>query len=371
MSGPCRRRGFTLVELLVVIAIIGILVALLLPAIQAAREAARRTECINNMKQIGIAHHNFHDTYKGLPPLVLGPSRHSYFGLLYPFAEEQAAWDLLNGGNARANNSNGHTDLGRHMHNNWNRLVTSERQSIGSIGHMTCPSRRQGVQMKNGGSQRGPLGDYAVVFIHRNWNCNSNEDGWWGHYNPCNSGHVNRNKGAIRVASVTCNNPPQGGVGGIWGRRARTWKPRDTMSRITDGTSNVFVVGEKHIKNGEFGRCCNGSWNDGSYLMSDGSWKEYNVARNLRLRLANGPQDFGQTNRGGRGGYSADGIARGTRLLSHPQPARSLGFGSWHPGICNFLRADGSITSVNTNISQSVRRYLGHVSDGNPVPQFD
>ena len=102
-----RRSGFTLVELLVVIAIIGVLVALLLPAVQAAREAARRTQCQNNMKQIGIAMHNHHDTKLYMPPwatdfAVAPPSNplgaqtqgHAPLGMILPYMEQQ---NVING----------------------------------------------------------------------------------------------------------------------------------------------------------------------------------------------------------------------------------------------------------------------------------
>src|SRR6056297_1076372 len=91
------RRGFTLVELLVVIAIIGILVALLLPAVQAAREAARRMQCGNNLKQMALAMHNYHDTHKAFPfSYMIDPSNlnvQSWGTRLLPFIEQSAIYD--------------------------------------------------------------------------------------------------------------------------------------------------------------------------------------------------------------------------------------------------------------------------------------
>ncbi|MFT5523374.1 MAG: prepilin-type N-terminal cleavage/methylation domain-containing protein [Pirellulaceae bacterium] len=105
------RRGFTLVELLVVIAIIGILVALLLPAVQAVRESSRRTTCVNNLKQLGIAMHNYIDTYKGYyPPGSTSNLRHGLFTQLLQFTEQTAVYAELN------LNGNTHSETHRYTH---------------------------------------------------------------------------------------------------------------------------------------------------------------------------------------------------------------------------------------------------------------
>lgn len=107
-SKSCRakfRRAFTLVELLVVIAIIGILIGMLLPAVQQVREAARRTDCLNNLRQVGLATHMFHDAYQAFPPSrVSAPpfatfaqqteGAESWFVRLLPFLEQDALFEL-------------------------------------------------------------------------------------------------------------------------------------------------------------------------------------------------------------------------------------------------------------------------------------
>jgi prepilin-type N-terminal cleavage/methylation domain-containing protein/prepilin-type processing-associated H-X9-DG protein len=91
-------RGFTLVELLVVIAIIGILIALLLPAVQAAREAARRAQCTNNLKQLGLGLQNYHDTYRVFP--FGNQNSYAWTVRLLPFIEQKPLWDKINEGNS-------------------------------------------------------------------------------------------------------------------------------------------------------------------------------------------------------------------------------------------------------------------------------
>lgn len=132
------RRGFTLVELLVVIAIIGVLVALLLPAVQAAREAARRTQCANNLKQMGIGIQNYHDTFQKLP-FGWSDRGAGWTTMMLPYIEQQNLWSSL-----KFNESD-----------NWDSANTDNQRACGTfINTFRCPS--MGVVPKHVDNQSIP-----------------------------------------------------------------------------------------------------------------------------------------------------------------------------------------------------------------------
>ena len=394
MGGRGNILAFTLVELLVVIAIIGILIALLLPAVQAAREAARRMQCSNNLKQIGLAVHNFHDARKGLPPSALNCYGPSIFVLLYPYIERQQLYDylaalpLVNGGQ--------HGDgIGSFLLPNvspanpganvWNNMGTEMRSQFSSVSAYCCPSRRGGgpvyleTESNNSGGSGinhegtvlGPQGDYAFVCVTGEpWSETSygapNFGLWW--YNGSHlASIIGLARGPFRVAQV--DNPQiLASPDLLWCTSAKSGYPRDSFSRLVDGTSNQFLFGEKHIPLRRLG-LCGGANNteiqqnsgDCSYLVTGGYY---------------GPSGTSKFVSASRALFFATGALTGTPTpyqlpLANPKehedgsPRYDYGFGSYHPGVCQFVLGDGSVASVSvTTPVVPILFALGAVNDG-------
>ena len=356
-----QNKGFTLVELLVVIAIIGILIGLLLPAVQAAREAARRMQCTNNLKQIGLAIHNYHDTVKGIPPAMPIWHRITMFGMIFPYAEQAAliecmpavdqvtyygwwkgSWGIAKGGG----------------------LSAEDRKAVSSVSYMVCPTRRtvpaEAVYTNdNAEALPGPQSDYAIVAA-------VDYNGAYGQTgDPHNYVRVDRT--STVQDNVKEGQEYQRGMfrGGLFaGNDWSHYGPRDTFSRCVDGLSNQLLVGEKHIPRSKFGLCnqanpSNNGWSetyDCGYLCHIAG-----TACGYLLRCVSNYWTDSQTpvcvlqN----GIYGPNDNQNGAAI--------NAGFGSWHPAGCNFLLGDGSVRFISRTTPHKMLAYLGNVSDGNPI----
>jgi len=323
-----------LIELLVVIAIIAVLIALLLPAVQSAREAARRAQCSNNLKQFGIALHNYHDTVGSFPtsfwrtqngpggapttPDWPGLNRNSWIAMILPFMEQTNVYNAINfsvpiqGGN------------------------NNEFARMNSTGHMTpittfmCPSDPAptfstyqradtgvGVNSDSGPklSYLGCLGD------------NHNDDNtYW----PFQSLPIARENGFGEAGTFT-GIMARDGQGGTINLRA-----------ITDGTSNTFAVGETLFESCRWFTWPNPNGTTGSTVVPI-NWKVFHHVGADQM-------------------WDAD---KGVNDRNDSWNWRSgFGFRSQHPGIVQFLFCDGRVTAIKESINRNTYRWLSTRAGG-------
>jgi prepilin-type N-terminal cleavage/methylation domain-containing protein len=318
-------RAFTLVELLVVIAIIGTLVALLLPAVQAAREASRAAQCKNHLKQIGLATLQFHDVNKAFPPArlrsrgydseICESTQPSWLVRILPFLEESssfARWDV--------NSSfESHPD--------------DVRERIPTI--YICPTRRTLAEAVIASSTvtipvTYPCGCSGNEIIQLNGGAVGDYGGNHGDFTGGAEGTTadyflgGNGTGVIVSSRPLCRDGQPAG-----------WLDKVRHKDLIDGVTKTFLAGEMHIPHGRLAQVPeNGPLYNGLDLPA------FARIGGPAIPLARGPED---------------------------DDLPAIGFGSWHPGVCPFVLADGSVDSVDIFIdTEALRSYCHRNNTGEP-----
>lgn len=332
-----RRNGFTLVELLVVIAIIGVLIALLLPAVQQAREAARRMQCSNNLKQLGLAFHNYHGTYQCFPFgwNITGDLNGSGWPFqLLPYLEQTA------------------------LNDKWDSRVPAMDQaaSIGypaaaaaanleviktPIGAFMCPSAAADT-IHDYGVPTGSL-SAGVPPVDLSWTAARSDY-------TATSGI----RGDFATLAYAAN-PASSRGGVLWqtGYGGKSSCPR--MADISDGTSNTFLVGERLGGSNVYklrkidptltaaaGPAQGGAWGD---ILTGEHWAQGSL-------------------------YDGSFTGSGGPCIINCSNGRSVGYFAFHPGGANFLMCDGSVRFIPSTISAYTFASLVTLSNGEVIGDY-
>lgn len=301
-GGTPHGRGFTLVELLVVIAIIGILIALLLPAVQAAREAARRMQCTNHLKQLALALHDYHDSHKTFPSGALVSNGLSWNVLILPYIEQSALYAKFNFNQGDFNGAPNNEGPNKNIH------------ALIRIDTFMCPSATQ--ELVTHGSSK--LSDGRVPYTSHYYGVMgpTGKDPWGNDYPFENSGSY-------------------GGfaLNGVMNKDSNV-----RFSDITDGTSNTLALGEIALPKTGYGPPGGGdgaSWVRGISTVTNPAGMS--SCKNISVGINNPSLNFNDDS-----------------------------FSSLHPGGANFAKCDGSVTFVSETVDMAVYKSSASRNGGEP-----